>query len=163
MSLRRGKRALKGYTVIEVMAVIIVIGILAGMVMLTMGSNMSRGESVVIMADLEAVKGAMLAYSMVNSTRTSDSLGTFKTASASAIIASLDSYLDGKARNSIKAQHFNNLFVDEDVDRHLWVGFRDFQANETIQSDLDKKVASSSAGFTGSRSGSTYTLSLKVK
>lgn len=77
------KRKSKGFTLVELLIVVIIIGILAGMMMLSTGSATAKAEATKIVSDMRNMKAAAV---MVYADTT-----TWPTA-----IASLDEYIDQK-------------------------------------------------------------------
>ncbi|MGD9666358.1 MAG: type II secretion system protein [Synergistaceae bacterium] len=77
------KRKSKGFTLVELLIVVIIIGILAGMMMLSTGSATAKAEAAKIVSDMRNMKAAAL---MVYADTTE-----WPTA-----IASLDEYIDQK-------------------------------------------------------------------
>ena len=57
----RNKRN-KGFTLVELLIVIVIIGILAGAMMMLMGSSSDKAEATKVISDLRTMKGAMLQY-----------------------------------------------------------------------------------------------------
>ncbi|MDR1471655.1 MAG: type II secretion system GspH family protein [Synergistaceae bacterium] len=159
MSADDKKRVSHGYSLVEVLLVIMIIGILAGGMMLAAGRGTDNTDAAAALADLEGIKSAMLAYSMAHRTRTSDGLAAFVGADPSDIMSSLDVYLTKEGDSA----YLNYLEVRRDSANSLWVEFDGFPAGSSLRSALDKKIESSSH-FTGSGgSGGGYTISLKVK
>jgi general secretion pathway protein G len=52
----------KGFTLVELLIVIVIIGILAGSMMMLMGSSTDKAEATKIISDLRVMKGAVLQY-----------------------------------------------------------------------------------------------------
>ncbi len=57
----------KGFTLVELLIVIVIIGILAGAMMMLMGSSTDKAEATKIISDLRTMKGAVLQYYADNS------------------------------------------------------------------------------------------------
>lgn len=84
------KRKSKGFTLVELLIVVIIIGILAGMMMLSTGSATAKAEATKIVSDLRNMKAAaVMVYA---------DAGEWPTA-----LASLDVYLD----NSVSGTNTN--------------------------------------------------------
>jgi len=52
----------KGFTLVELLIVIVIIGILAGAMMMLMGSSTDKAEATKVISDLRSMKGALLQY-----------------------------------------------------------------------------------------------------
>ncbi|MDR0652325.1 MAG: prepilin-type N-terminal cleavage/methylation domain-containing protein [Synergistaceae bacterium] len=127
-----------GFSLVEVMIAIIIIGALAGIMMVVISRGTDNAEASVIMSDLEAAKNALLAYSMEHRTRTSDRLNEFAAADSSEIVGSLDKYMSSQIHGKA---HFGNIDVD-DAGGRIRIGFVDFQATQGVFKALDRKTKS---------------------
>lgn len=78
----------KGFTLVELLIVIIIIGILAGMMMLSTGGATAKAEATKIVSDMRNMKAAAIMVYADNSVWPTD-------------IASLDAYLDQKASEGL--------------------------------------------------------------
>ncbi len=67
MKVQRDSRKQKGFTLVELLIVIVIIGILAGSMMMLMGSSTDKAEATKIISDLRTMKGAVLQYYADNS------------------------------------------------------------------------------------------------
>ncbi len=67
MKVQRDSRKQKGFTLVELLIVIVIIGILAGSMMMLMGSSTDKAEATKVISDLRTMKGAMLQYYADNS------------------------------------------------------------------------------------------------
>jgi prepilin-type N-terminal cleavage/methylation domain-containing protein len=153
----------RGFSLVEVLLVIMIIGILAGMSMLVFGSRSEKAEASVIMSDLDTLRNAMLAYSMEYRTRTSDGLRGWDLASAAAIQTSLDKYLDANFGRGESASRLSKLKVR--YTNGIEVGFDGFQASKVLREELDRRVNDSrnAAAYSGAVSQGNYSLWLKVR
>ena len=154
----------RGFGLVEMLIVIVILGILAGMSFLAFGRSTDNTEAASIMAGLESAKGALLAYSMEHKTRNQEPLKGFESAGSAAILASIDKYMGSKVpAGSSAANYFNNLTVTSSGG--VWdVGFDRFTVTSGVGKVLGKKVAASGGMYTGAASGSgTYSLWMRVK
>ena len=79
------KRKSKGFTLVELLIVIVIIGILAGMMMLSTGGATAKAEATKILADMRNIKAAAIMYYADNGEWPVGEIGD-----------SLDKYLDKK-------------------------------------------------------------------
>lgn len=70
----------KGFTLVELLIVIVIIGILAGAMMMLMGSSTDKAEATKIISDLRVMKGGVLQYYADNSGYPATAAGTSVTA-----------------------------------------------------------------------------------
>jgi general secretion pathway protein G len=153
------KRGAGGFTLVEILIVIMIIAILAGGIMIAFSQGSDNAEAAVIMSNLDAAKNALLAYSMEHRTRTSDRLGDFMSANSSTIISSLDKYMNSRISMTVD--------VDEDQLGKTRIGFIDFPASQKLIKALELKTAAdkNSANYQliSNAGGTTCTIWLIVK
>jgi type II secretory pathway pseudopilin PulG len=153
-----------GFSLVEVMLVIIFIAILAGMSVLAMGSGTDGTEAAAIMSHLDSAKNAMLAYSQEHRTRNSNPLQQFVGATSALINTSLDRYLEGSSKTGGSAhQYYSKLSVRRDSNNVIEVGFNGFLTTSGIARALDNKIHVNDGLYTGSGNASSYSVWLKIK
>ena len=138
----------RGFTLVELLIVVAIIGILAGLAMLAMGRSSDSTEATAIMANLEAAKSALLAYSMEHRTRTTDPLEEFVGVTD---MASLDKYMDASLKSGGRsaARHFRNLEVRRVAPpaSPFQVGFNNITVTPGVKSSLQKKIDASGGEY----------------
>ena len=110
------KRKSKGFTLVELLIVVIIIGILAGMMMLSTGSATAKAEATKIVSDMRNIKAAAIMYYADNSAWTGDikSLDKYVDASITA-----DPYVAGQASITIESDEIQATVTDSDIQKAL--------------------------------------------
>jgi len=88
---KRTNVARKGFTLVELLIVMVIIGILASTLMLTMGGGRGKAEATKIVSDLRNLKAAAIMYYTDNGVWPGD---TSATDAMAWVTVSLDKYLD---------------------------------------------------------------------
>ncbi|MDR1515180.1 MAG: prepilin-type N-terminal cleavage/methylation domain-containing protein [Synergistaceae bacterium] len=107
-----------GFTLVELLIVTVIIGILAGMMMLMMGSATDGAEATKLINDLRLVKSASLLYYADNDKwpeRDSLALGTALTAGTplnDAVVKSLERYMDKPLADNYGSKVFYGVSDD---------------------------------------------------
>ena len=153
----------RGFGLVEIMIVVVILGILAGMIMLAFGRNSDSTEAAAIMANLEAAKNALLAYSMEHKTRNVDPLNSFVGLTSSSIKTSLDKYLDGSVMSGTHtaARCFDTLNVRNSG--NIEVGFSGFAISYGIANALDRKIKATGGTYTGNGVSGNYSIWLRIR
>ncbi len=145
-----------GFSLVELLIVIAIVAILAGLVLLATGSGGDNAEAVKILSDLDAVKTAMLAYAADHPSRTADPLKGWENAADGAIRASLDQYMDRLPERELDVEQ-------EGLNKPIFVMFNGFAVTPGLADALDKAVAENGSYVGAGSGGTTYTLKLRVR
>jgi prepilin-type N-terminal cleavage/methylation domain-containing protein len=154
------RRGTGGFTLVEILIVIMVIAILAVCMVLVISPGKDNTEASAIMADLDAARKALLTYSREHRTRTSDALGDFMGANSKIIAASLDKYLNVVAGSKAGAR-FDTISVAMS-DGDIRIGFVNFPMEQGVINALKRK-ADSGSGYDFEENGTACSLWLKIK
>ncbi|MDR3256002.1 MAG: prepilin-type N-terminal cleavage/methylation domain-containing protein [Synergistaceae bacterium] len=154
----RGKRNLKGFSLAEVLLVVVLIGILAGFLTLTFGSVTDSAEAKQIASELDAVKQATLSYVMENQKRNTDPLTPLLGQSENFKNA-ISQYMERRIVRSVDVRQF----TDGGVTAYYVVLFN-IPTDAKLAAALDKIVKNGS-GYMGVWDNNTgkYLLRLKLR
>jgi len=159
---RKGAR--KGFTLVELLIVIIIIGILAGAMMLVAGTSRDSAEASRIMSDLRNMKAAALMWMAENPTTVTSAQWIDLEDDPSPINKYLDRPLiSGSHPYVFKVQEFAIVTLDDPATSEneasketlgeAWVlGYKLTDARQGVKSNLEKQ-ASSAGLFGGDGSG----------
>ena len=124
------KRKSKGFTLVELLIVVIIIGILAGMMMLSTGSATAKAEAAKIVANMRNMKSAaVMVYADSNEWPTA--------------IASLDEYIDQKLEGTNYTLESDGAYIKFDVKK----------VDDKVQESLGKLASTGVALYTSAKSG----------
>lgn len=147
-------RKAKGFTLVELLIVVIIIGILAGMMMLTTGSATDRAEATRIISDMRNVKTAAVLYYMDN--------GAYPPSETSGgSTASLDKYLDqsrSKQAGRLLVLNTSGTTSGDMYVRVQYDGDNDDRWNEGVASKLDDFAEN---GVISKDSGKKYIMTIR--
>ena len=137
-----------GFTLTELLTVVVIIGILAGVLMLVFGSNADKADALRHVNELDSMRSAIVMYVNENRRRGFDPLSE----ADNVIINGANAFLD-KTPNG-------NFSIIRSTDGVL-IGLDIVNPSSGLASALNELVKKS--GLYVSVSGGTYTLSMKIK
>ncbi|MDR0648532.1 MAG: prepilin-type N-terminal cleavage/methylation domain-containing protein [Synergistaceae bacterium] len=88
-----GRPGLRGFTLVELLVVTVIIGVLAGMMIVSVGASVDSADATKLINDLRVIKAASLRYYMDNNAFPGDGLNSGQTFTAS----ELEGYHDNPA------------------------------------------------------------------
>ena len=137
----RKYRKSKGFTLVELLIVIIIIGILAGMMMLSSGSATDKAEATKIVSDLRNIKSAALMY------YADKGYWPGTSPDATAQISMVESYLDQKpATGYALAKNGDSLYATY-TGTKLTTGVK--EKLDGMKADAGLKEGTTSADYNG--------------
>ena len=146
-----------GYTLVELMVVIIIIGVLAGIVLIASSSGSSKAEAARVLSSMEAMKAALLLYSKETISRTDpliDLVGQGKTA---LIMSKASKHMD---RNFDK-KYFDSVSITRGEEENKIVLNLKIPANAGEVGSALRKRASESSVFSYHQEDDTIRLTIK--
>jgi prepilin-type N-terminal cleavage/methylation domain-containing protein len=135
IGIRAGRR---GFTLVELLVVTVIIGIIAGMMMITMGATTESAKGVKVINDLRLIKTAAVAYFFEYDELPSEGL-TIGTSGSAVLAASIDKFLD----KPLHGHYDDGVFITKSGDKFLY-GL----SPDQLGSSARKKLASSQTVFT---------------
>jgi type II secretory pathway pseudopilin PulG len=140
--------------------VCVILGILAGMMMLMFGGATEKTRATKIAAELESVKQAALTYESRHKTRNNNPLENF---TGSAKKGDFTSAINGILENPLPADRVASLLISG-TDNRLRVAFEDLPADANLVAALDRFVQQrEGSGYSGNKNGGAYSLYLLLK
>lgn len=156
---RRGAR--KGFTLVELLIVIIIIGILAGAMMLVAGTSRDSAEASKIISDLRNMKAAALMWISENPTVDGDDWEDLGETQDN--LDQLNKYIDRPLTAGANNPYVFNVQEFEDdgnVIGEAWIlGYKLTDARQGVKSNLEKQAASAGlygGSATGMRSANDW-------
>ena len=137
----RKYRKSKGFTLVELLIVIIIIGILAGMMMLSSGSATDKAEATKIVSDLRNIKSAALMY------YADKGYWPGTSPDATAQISMVESYLDQKPATGYALTKAGDSLYATYTGTKLTSGVK--EKLKGMQADAGLKNGAASADYTG--------------
>jgi type II secretory pathway pseudopilin PulG len=145
--------------------VCVILGILAGMMLLVFGGSSDKTRAMKIASDLESVKQAALMYESRHKTRNNDPFSDPSDLKGEANSAAFNSAIGEFLDSPLPADYKPTLeYVESDGIKTLRVGFWNLPVDANLAAALDNFVERNKGeGYGGQRNGLKYTLTLRFK
>jgi Type II secretory pathway, pseudopilin PulG len=137
------KRA--AFSLSEIAIIMMIIGILAGITYIAIGSQIEKAEAARYLSELDTVRAGLLAHKFGNLSRTEDPLVALANRPLENQRQEIESMLEKPLYQGLR----NNLVVSFDVrSRRVSVGFTGLQVSGSVEKKLQHMIGKSSQGFT---------------
>ncbi len=153
----KAQKARKGFTLVELLIVIIIIGILAGAMMLVAGSSRDAAEASKIISDLRNVKAAALMWMTESPTTIDNNMWLAFEDDPTPLNKYLDRPLS-KNQETFKFSTATMTVASDDVITSWILGYDVTDARDGVKSNLEKQA--DSAGLYGGSEGDTLNIDL---
>jgi prepilin-type N-terminal cleavage/methylation domain-containing protein len=144
-----------GYTLVEMLLVIMIIAVFAGFVLVAVGSGSSNAEAAKILSDMEAMKTALIMESKQTISRTNDPIVSLVGKSSPEIIEAASKHTN----TAFDKKYFSNVSVVRDGNRIILN--LTIPANIGEVGDILRKKASQSSTFSYDSALSAIRLTMK--
>jgi prepilin-type N-terminal cleavage/methylation domain-containing protein len=150
MGIKRGKKS--GFSLAEILIVVIIISILSGVLMLLFGGSSDKAEAVKLAADLDNLRSALVTYSNENRGRNQDPFGA----------AVADATIKAGVAKFLARPLGREYLIARDPNGTVSAVFSIDNPSSSFVKALDK-VTQRSQSIEGDYSGGTYKLSVRVR
>jgi prepilin-type N-terminal cleavage/methylation domain-containing protein len=145
----------RGYTLVELLLVIVIIAVLAGFVLIVNGSGSAKAEAAKVLSNMEAMKAALLLDSKQTISRTNDPLGSLVGQTATVILNTASRHTD----TAFDRKYFDNVSITR-VGDQIVLNLK-IPANTGEAGNELRKKASQSSVFSYDQLQDMITLTIK--